>query len=58
MYDNIHVGSEVDVFRKSGELLRGKVKWKGSIACRKGEWIGLELSQPGTIHVMILSLSL
>ena len=47
MYDNIHVGSEVDVSRSDGEILKGKVRWKGSIANRKGNWIGVELDTPG-----------
>ena len=56
MFDNIHIGSEVDIFRKSAELLRGKVKWKGAISGRKGEWIGLELFQPGIVHAFCLLL--
>lgn len=47
MYDNIHIGSNVDICRKNGEILSGKVKWKGSIIHRKGFWIGVELDDQG-----------
>lgn len=48
MYDNIHIGSNVDICRKNGQILSGKVKWKGSIIHRKGFWIGVELEDQGT----------
>jgi len=55
MYDNIHIGSEVDVSRSDGEILKGKVRWKGSIANRKGNWIGVELDTPDGKHDGILN---
>jgi len=50
MYDNIHIGSNVDFCRKNGEILSGKVKWKGSIIHRKGFWIGVELDDQDGKH--------
>ena len=52
MYDNIHIGSNVDICRKNGQILSGKVKWKGCIIHRKGFWIGVELEDQG-IYILI-----
>lgn len=47
LYNNIHIGATVEIIRITGELCSGKVKWKGIISGRKGDWIGLELFLPG-----------
>ena len=58
MYDNIHIGSNVEICRKNGEILTGKVKWKGSIVHRKGFWIGVELDDQGRYLVSISNIIL
>lgn len=50
LYNNIHIGATVEIIRITGELCSGKVKWKGIISGRKGDWIGLELFLPGGRH--------
>lgn len=49
MYDNIHTGSEIDICRSNGQIIKGKVKWKGSIIHRKGVWVGVELKEQGQL---------
>eukprot|EP00794_Sanderia_malayensis_P010922 gene10922-12083_t len=41
-FENIRVGADVEVCRE-GYLNPGKVRWKGRIAGKNGNWVGVEL---------------
>lgn len=47
MFHNVRIGMKVEISRKNGNLYTGKVKWKGYVTGRTGEWIGIELDVPG-----------
>ena len=47
LFKNIQVGQLVEVLRANGSLHLGKVRFKGSINGRKGDWVGLELASRG-----------
>ena len=45
-FENVHIRADVEVLR-DGYICRGKVRWKGSIAGKTGNWIGIELCEKG-----------
>lgn len=47
MFHNLRIGMKVEISCKNGNLYTGKVKWKGYVTGRTGEWIGIELDVPG-----------
>ena len=49
---------KVEISRKNGNLYTGKVKWKGYVTGRTGEWIGIELDVPGKQQLARLEMSL
>lgn len=45
LYSNINVNQRVEV-RLDGQILRGIVKYKGSLASQPGDWVGVALEEP------------
>ena len=52
LFDNIHLGTEVEVARH-GRICLGKVRWKGHLVTKQGDWIGVELNQPGNFCIIM-----
>ncbi|XP_071949983.1 uncharacterized protein [Antedon mediterranea] len=45
LFININVGQNVEVLHK-GRILAGTVKFKGSLANVRGDWVGIDLQEP------------
>ncbi|CAG5114860.1 unnamed protein product [Candidula unifasciata] len=45
LFDNVYVGQRVEVLWNNG-IYRGTVQFRGTIATRKGEWVGVALELP------------
>ncbi|KAK7090215.1 uncharacterized protein [Littorina saxatilis] len=45
LFNNVYVGQKVEVFWGRG-IFRGTVQYKGSVASKKGEWVGIALDKP------------
>jgi len=48
LFENINVNQRVEVLRDS-QIYSGTVKYKGCINGIVGEWVGVELDEPGTL---------
>ena len=46
LFININVGQRVEVIYQ-GEVHQATVKYKGGLANTTGDWVGLELDEPG-----------
>lgn len=46
-FENLKVGSRVQT-HKDGEIYQGTVRYKGGLVTRDGDWVGVELDDPGT----------
>jgi len=44
MFQNLHLGAEIEILRKSKFISRGKLRWKGHLRNKYGTWIGVELN--------------
>lgn len=49
LFENIHVNQEVEV-RLRGAVYDGKVKYKGGVATKDGDWVGVALLVPAGDH--------
>lgn len=48
LFENLKVGSRVQTNR-NGYILKGTVRYKGELITREGDWVGVELDEPGKI---------
>ena len=46
LHANVNVGQRVEVLL-GGNIYRGIVRYKGCIATKKGDWVGVEFDLPG-----------
>ncbi len=53
-FENIRIGVDVEVLRQ-GYLVSGKVRWKGQIPDKNGNWVGVELNDRGRPNLGIRS---
>lgn len=51
LFDNVYVGQRVEVLWNNG-IYKGTVQYKGAIATRRGEWIGVVLELPGKYEML------
>lgn len=57
LFSNVYIGQKVEVFWGRG-VFRGTVQYKGSLATKRGDWVGVALDTPGESLVLSLLLSL
>ena len=57
LFSNVYLGQKVEVFWGRG-VFRGTVQYKGSLATKRGDWVGVALDTPGESLVLSLLLSL
>ena len=48
LFDNVFPGQRVEVRWDNG-IYKGTVRYKGPVATKKGEWVGLELDHAGNV---------
>jgi len=46
MFSNINVNQRVEIMR-SGQVYSGTVHYKGNLNGESGDWVGVELDEPG-----------
>lgn len=54
LFDNVYLGQRVEVRWNDG-IYKGTVQYKGPIATKNGEWVGVALDCPGKHTGLILS---
>lgn len=50
LFENLKVGSRVQT-NWNGNILKGTVRYKGELITREGDWVGVELDEPGKIII-------
>ena len=56
LFSNVYIGQKVEVFWGRG-VFRGTVQYKGSLATKRGDWVGVALDTPGESLVKSSSVS-
>ena len=51
-FENLKVGSRVQT-NKDGQIFKGTVRYKGGLNTREGNWVGVELDEPGAYIKLI-----
>ena len=56
LFINVCMGQKVEVFWGRG-VFRGTVQFKGSLATKRGDWVGVSLDKPSESYSVSVSLS-